>query len=241
MIKLTVYPAAFEEPTASPFCMKSLCMLQAAGVPFEIVETGDPRNAPKQKLPFIEVDGQAIPDSEQIRAYIEAEADMDFDEGLSERERGISRAIIRMVEEHIYFAIVADRWGEDDNWEFVREAFFSDVPRIVRGFITNHIRKQALAQLNGQGIGRHSREERFERVRRDIIAIREVLGDKPFLFGARPSAADYSVVPMLRASIVTPVPKALSQFIINDSVLMKYVARGMETFYPSPPAAAKAA
>lgn len=233
MIKLTVYPASFEEPTASPFCMKSICMLHAAGLPYKIVETGDPRGAPKQKLPFIEVDSQLIPDSEQIRGFIETVADLDFDEGLSERERGISRAIIRMVEEHVYFAIVADRWGEDDNWEHVRRAFFSDIPAIIRGFVTRQIRKQALAQLDGQGIGRHSPDERFDRVRRDIIAVREVLGDKPFLFGETPTAADYSVVPMLRASIVTPVTKPLSAFIKNDQTLMAYVTRGTDTLYPT--------
>lgn len=233
MIKLTVYPASFEEPTASPFCMKSICMLHAAGLPYEIIETGDPRGAPKQKLPFIEVDSLRIPDSEEIRAFIETAADLDFDEGLTERERGISRSIIRMVEEHVYFAIVADRWGEDDNWEHVRRAFFSDIPAIIRGFVTRQIRKQALAQLNGQGMGRHSAEERFDRVRRDKIAIREILGDKPFLFGENPTGADYSVVPMLRASIVTPVTKPLGAFIKSDPTLMGYVTRGTDRLYPT--------
>lgn len=233
MIKLTVYPASFEEPTASPFCMKSICMLHAAGLPYEIIETGDPRGAPKQKLPFIEVDAQQIPDSEQIRSFIETAADLDFDEGLTERQRGISRAIIRMVEEHVYFAIVADRWGEDDNWEHVRRAFFSDIPVIIRGFVTRQVRKQALAQLDGQGIGRHSPEERFDRVRRDVIAIREILSDKPFLFGENPTAADYSVVPILRASSVTPVTKPLAAFIKSDPTLMAYVTRGTDRLYPT--------
>jgi glutathione S-transferase len=233
MITLTVYPASFDEPTASPFCMKAICMLHAAGLPHEIIETGDPRSAPKQKLPFIDTGHEQIPDSEQIRAYIEAAADMDFDDGLSERERGISRAVIRMVEEHVYFAIVADRWGEDDNWDHVRKAFFSDVPALIRGFVTRKVRKDALGQLNGQGMGRHSREERFDRVRRDMIALREILGDKPFLFGDAPTAADYSVVPMLRASIVTPVSKPLSDFITRDALLMDYVTRGTDRLYPT--------
>lgn len=232
MIKLTVYPASFEEPTASPFCMKSMCMLHAAGLPYEIIETADPRKAPKAKLPFIDVDGELIPDSEQIRAFIETAADLDFDEGLSERDRGISRALVRMTEEHIYFAIVADRWAEDDNWEYLKSAYFNQVPAIIRGFVTRSVRKDALAQLNGQGIGRHSPQERFDRVRRDLIAIREVLGDKDFLFGDRPTAADYSVVPMLRAALVTPVEKPMARFIKGDSILMSYVTRGTDTFYP---------
>ena len=63
MFKVTVYPGAFGEPTASPFCMKSLCMLHAADVPYEIIETPDPRKAPRGKLPFIEINGRMIPDS----------------------------------------------------------------------------------------------------------------------------------------------------------------------------------
>jgi len=232
MIKLTIYPAAFGEPTASPFCMKVLCMLKAADLPFEVIDTADPRKAPKGKLPFIEIDGRVIADSEQIRTCVEEVGKVDFDDGLSERERAISMAVIRMVEEHVYFAIVADRWGEDDNWEYVRKAFFSDVPVLLRSMVTRMVRKQALGQLRGQGMGRHSREERFDRVRRDIIAIRELLGDQAFLFGERPTAADYSVVPMLRALIVTPIEKPLGRFVKNDPKIMAYVTRVTDKCYP---------
>lgn len=233
MIQFSLYPAAFGEPTASPFCMKTLCMLTAAGLPFERVDTPDPRKTPNGKLPVIAVDGRVIADSEVIRYYIEDAADIDFDEGLTDRDRAISRALIRMVEEHVYFAIVADRWGEDDNWVHVRETFFKDIPALLRPIITRFIRKQALQQLNGQGMGRHSAEERFDRVRRDIIAISEILGDQPFLFGAHPTAADYSVAPMLRAAIVTPIEKPLAKFIKNDPNLMAYVTRVTDKCYPS--------
>lgn len=232
MIQLTVYPAKFGEPTASPFCMKSICMFEAAGLPYQLIETADPRSAPKGKLPFIDADGELIPDSEQIRTFIETTAEMDFNRDLSEHDRGVSQALIRMVEEHLYFAIYADRWAEDDNWEHIRKAFFNEVPAIIRGFVTKSVRKQALAQLSAQGLGRHSPQERFERVRRDLISIRDVLGDKRFLFGDKPSAADFSVVPMLRAAIVTPVEKPIGAFIKNDTVLMNYVTNGTDTFYP---------
>ncbi|MEM7328235.1 MAG: glutathione S-transferase family protein [Pseudomonadota bacterium] len=232
MIKVTVYPAAFGEPTASPFCMKVLCLLAAAKLPYEVIETADPRKAPKGKLPIIETDGQVIADSEQIRGHVESVAQIDFDEGLSDRERAVSRSLIRMVEEHVYFAIVADRWGEDDNWVHVRNTFFKDIPGLFRGVITGFIRKQALQSLHGQGIGRHTPEERFDRVRQDIVAIREILGEKDYLFGARPTAADFSVVPILRAAIVTPVEKSLAKFVKSDPKLMAYVTRVTDKHYP---------
>lgn len=233
MITLTIFPEAFGEPSASPFCMKAWCMLHASGLPFELNVTPDPRKAPKGKFPVIELDGVSIADSEQIRTHIEAISGRDFDEGLSARERAVSQSLIRMVEEHIYFAILMDRWGEDDNWAHVRRVFFSDFPWILRGMITRVARKQALQGLQGQGMGRHTAEERFDRTQRDMIAIREILGDKPFLFGDQPTAADYSVVPMLRAAIVTPVTKPLGQFIKDDSALMAYVTQGTDRLYPT--------
>lgn len=233
MITLTLFPEAFGEPTASPFCMKAWCMLQASGLPYELNVTSDPRKSPKGKFPVIELDGVAIADSEQIRTHVEAISGRDFDEGLSAGERAVSQAVIRMVEEHVYFAILMDRWGEDDNWSHVRRVFFSDMPWILRGVIPHLARKQALQALHGQGMGRHTSEERFDRVQRDLIAIRDLLGDKPFLFGDDPTAADFTVVPMLRASIVTPETKPLGQFIKEDRSLMAYVTRGTDRLYPT--------
>ncbi|MEQ3745801.1 MAG: glutathione S-transferase family protein [Henriciella sp.] len=232
MITLTIYPESFGEPSASPFCTKALCMLKTTGLAFQIDESPDPRKAPKQKLPMIEHDGHIIPDSEQIREHIEAAADHDFNAGLSDEQRGVADAVTRMLEEHFYFAVVADRWANDANWAHVKKAFFSDIPALLRPIITRSIRKQALGQLNGQGIGRHSEAERFGRARRDVVSIRTILGDKPFLFGDAPTAADYTAVPMLRASIATPVPTMLSDFIRGEDKIMSYLERGKEALYP---------
>lgn len=65
-----------------------------------------------------------------------------------------------------------------------------------------------------------------------MISVRTILGDKPFLFGDRPTAADYTAVPMLRASIVTPVPTLLSDFIRQDAAVMAYLERGRAVLYP---------
>ncbi|MEO1101781.1 MAG: glutathione S-transferase family protein [Pseudomonadota bacterium] len=232
MNTLVIYPAVFGEPSASPFCVKALCMLKAAGIDYEVEETADPRKAPKSKLPVLQTDEEIIADSDQIRSYLERKTGVDFDEGLSNTDRATSRAVIRMVEEHIYFAIVCDRWGNDENWAHVKQAFFSEIPFPVRGLITGQVRKQALASLNGQGMGRHSDAERFERVQKDIVAIRSLVGDTPFLFGEEPTAADMSVVAMLSAVVATPVETDTSRFVRNDNALSDYMKRGRERLYP---------
>lgn len=232
MNTLVIYPAVFGEPSASPFCVKALCMLEAAGIDYEVEETADPRKTPKSKLPVLKTDDDIIADSDQIRDYLERKTGVDFDQGLSRTDRATSRAVIRMVEEHVYFALVCDRWGNDENWAHVKQAFFSEIPFPVRGLISGQVRKQALANLDGQGMGRHSEAERFDRVQKDIAAIRDLIDDKPFLFGDHPTAADMSVVAMLSAVLATPVETDISRSVRNDSALAAYMKRGRERLYP---------
>jgi hypothetical protein len=61
----------FEIPNLSPFCCKLETWLRIAGIPYEVVDTSDPRKGPKGKVPFIEDAGQRIGDSSFIVAVVE--------------------------------------------------------------------------------------------------------------------------------------------------------------------------
>lgn len=233
MLKLVVYPPHFGEPSASPFSVKALCLLQQSGLAHEVERINDPRKAPKQKLPMLLDGDRVVPDSDQIRDYLEQKTGIDFDEGLSPEQRAASRAVIRMLEEHVYFAILCDRWMHDGNWERIKAAFFSEIPALMRGLVTRQIRKQVAAQAHAQGMGRHSDGERFERIRKDIDAVTALVGDKPFLFGEAPKAADLSAVAVLRAALAAPVPTETSRYIAQDARLMAYLERGREALYPA--------
>ena len=232
MLKIQAYAPVFGEPSGSPFCVKAMCLLELSGQDWSYVRTDDPRKAPKGKLPVLEMNAQLVADSDDIRDYLERTYDIDFDNGLSAHERAISRSVIRMVEEHIYFALSCDRWLHDGNWQHVKKAYFAKMPPIVGGLITNAIRKQVINANRGQGMGRHSPKERFLRVKKDIDALEELLGDQSFLFGDFTTAADVSVVTMLNACAAAPVPTELSQYINQNNKLCAYLKRGREAFYP---------
>lgn len=232
MLKLVIYPAAFGAPTASPFCVKSVCMLEASGLKWEAEVSSDPRVAPKGKLPFLKDGNKVIADSDDIRGHLEKTYKIDFDEGLSAKDKAISRAVIRMTEEHLYFAVVCNRWLNDENWEVVRVSLFSEIPKLVNGFVTKKIRAQATANVNGQGLGRHSPAELAVRAGKDLAAIEELLGDKSFLFGDNPTAADMSVVPMLHAIASSMAKTPLAGLMQKNAALMAYVERGIKTMYP---------
>ena len=232
MLKLITYPAAFGAPSASPFGVKAMCFLKMAGAEWETGAKADPRKAPKGKLPML-VDGEVkIPDSEDIRAYLEQKFTVDFDHGLSPAQRATSRAVIRMCDEHLYFLLVCDRWLNDANWEIVREEFFGMIPKLMRGFVTKKIRKKVRDNMYAQGVGRHTVAEQLARADKDIRAIMALLGDKAFLFGDTPTAADASAAPVLAAMAGSPTQTLLSQQVNEDETLKSYLKRVEEALYP---------
>jgi glutathione S-transferase len=232
MLEIMVYPQGFSEPSASPFAVKAMCLMEHSGQKYTVKRLPDPRKSPKGKLPVLRHNDKTIPDSDQIRDYMEQSFDIDYDAGLTPMERGQSRSIIRMVEEHLYFVIVASRWQTEPHWPIIREEYFGKMPKLLRLIIPNMIRKGVIKQLIGQGMGRHSLGEQLDRANKDIAAIEAILGDKTFLFGDKPSAADFSVVPMLRSILVFPLENELGKLVTSRPVLVAYLERGKATLYP---------
>ncbi|MEO1919310.1 MAG: glutathione S-transferase C-terminal domain-containing protein [Paracoccaceae bacterium] len=76
-------------------------------------------------------------------------------------------------------------------------------------------------------------EEQFIRANKDITAIQTLLADQPFLFGDVGTAADASVVPMLRAIAASVTKTELRERVAGDPVLMVYLDRGRAAMYPA--------
>ena len=224
MLTLITYTPAFGQPSASPFCVKAMYLLNMAGVPWQRHDTNDPRKWPHAKLPAIQSETEMIGDSDNIRAYLE-EQGADFDAGLTEIQRATSRAFIRMVEEHMYFHILLDRWADDVVWPSVRDTYFQTIPKWLRPLVTGRIRKFVLRGMESQGLGRLTAGERLDRIEPDLQAIAAHLWQGQFLFGDTPTAADASVAAMLGAMAGTPGGTALSRRMKEDLLLTRYVAR----------------
>jgi len=224
MITLLTYPAGFGKFSYSPFCVKAGLFLNASGQDWIREDLDDPRKMPMQKLPCIRIGEKVIADSQNIRLHLEGQG-ATFDAGLTDADVAHSHALIRMAEEHMYFFIVADCWGNDANWAVIRETYFGMIPKVLRGIITYGIRRESLRGLHAQGIGRMDEQARFDRVQHDLDALRTQLGAKPFLFGDTPTAADYSVGPMIEGMMAIPVPTKLSSYVNADQKLTAYANR----------------
>lgn len=223
MITLITFPPAFGQAAASPFCLKAMAMLNIAGVAWEREDTNDPRKLPYQKLPAIRVEGRTIGDSDNIRRYLESKG-ADFDAGLSEVQKAQSRALIHMAEHNLYWHQLLDRWANDEVWAILRDTFFVDILKPMRGLISGRIRAAQIKAGKAHGLGRFSAGERLERIEPDLQAIATLVGDG-FLLGEAATAADISMAAILGGMMATPVPTDLQQRVANDPVLANYVAR----------------
>ncbi|HTQ15321.1 MAG TPA: glutathione S-transferase family protein [Rhizomicrobium sp.] len=198
MITLYGFGPAFGLPDPSPFVTKSEVHLKMAGLPYKF-ERAAPPAAPKGKIPFIQTGAHRVGDSTFIRAHIEKAHGFDFDRGLSTVERGLAWAMERMLEDHLYFALVHHRWMDDENWQKGPIHFFDGAPEGA----AEAARERVRAMLHGQGLGRHSHGEIAELGGRSLAALSAFLGDKPYLMGERACGADATAFAMV-AGVLTP-------------------------------------
>ncbi len=126
-IKLFQFPRRFGIPNLSPFCCKLETWLRIAGVPYEIVETPDPRKGPKRKLPFIEDSGVRIADTSIIIDHLKRTRDVDPDARLDASQRATALLVQRTLEEHYAFVVAYTHLVRDEGVRHTR-ARFDSVP-----------------------------------------------------------------------------------------------------------------
>ena len=115
MISLYGFGAGFGLPEISPFVTKTEVQLKMAGIAYR-KEKAKPPASPKGQLPYIVDEAETIADSTFIRAHLEAKYGFDFDAPLSLQARAQAWAFERMIEHHVYWALVGARWVDGDNF-----------------------------------------------------------------------------------------------------------------------------
>ena len=233
MLTLLTYPRHGDVFSLSPFCVKAALLLTYAKQAFKREDLSDPRKMPHRKLPVLRTPAGLVPDSNDIRRYLEAKG-ADFDPGLSVREKAHAQALIRLAEDTLYFHVVYDRWANETVWPSIRETYFREIPAIIRRPVTHSIRQSVCTGLAFQGTGRFNQTERSERLEQDLQAVTNLLEGGSFLMGHQITSADFSVAAMLQAMRSTMVETSLVRRISDDPVLSGYVDRVFQEAMPLP-------
>jgi glutathione S-transferase len=230
-IKLYCFKPAGGLPDASPFVVKVMTLLKLAGLDYA-TDGGGYARAPKGKLPYIDDNGVIVADSTFIRFHLEDAHGVDFDDGLTDEQKAIGWCAEKMCEEHLYWLVARAMWMDDANFERGPAKWFNKLPAPARPLAKWYMRRRVGKNLHSQGIGRHSAAEADRLGVRDIEALAALIGDKPFLLGDAPHAADATVFAFL-ASIMAPIAEsAMRDAALAKPSLVAYRDRMMARFFP---------
>jgi len=230
-IKLFQFPRMFGIPNVSPYCCKLETWLRIARVPYEVVDTPDPRKGPKGKVPFIEDAGVRIADSSLIVDHLVRTRGVDPDARLDASQRAIALLVQRTLEEHYAFVVLYTHFVRAEGWQHMRVRFDS-VPALVRPLVGNLVRGRMKKLLWMQGVLRHSDEDIVESALRDWRAVLTVLGDEPFFFGDEPTGVDAIVFGALATSMLTPIESPIRDFLRSQPAFVGYADRMRARFFP---------
>jgi len=235
MSALHVYhlPGRWDLVTVSPFCLKLDAFLRMTGIAHESLTAATPFGGPKKKAPWIEHDGLTMGDSGLIIDYLKDKFGKDPDAGLTDAQRGTAVAIQRLVEENLYWAMVYDRWGRDENWPILKNSVLGDIPAPVRAVLAPYARRAVRKQLEGHGMGLHSPDEIEAIAKKDIDAIAGLLGDGPWFFGEKPGLTDATVYSLLANIAFVAFASPMKDKIASHPNLVEFLDRFKNEFYPA--------
>jgi glutathione S-transferase len=234
LIKLFQFPRLFGIPNLSPFCCKLETWLRIAGLPYEVVDTSDPRKGPKGKLPFIEDGGVRIADTSRIIEHLVKTRCVDPDAHLDHQQRAIALLIQRTLEEHYAFVLAYTHLVSDEGMQHANERFAS-LPAIARPLVARLVRRTVKDIVWKQGILRHAHDEIVAAAVRDWQAVLAFKSDGRFFFGNKPSGTDAIVFGTLATTILTPIDTPIRDFLRAEPDCLAYADRMMAQFYPDLP------
>lgn len=172
-------------PSLSPFAIKLETFLRAAQIGYTN-DFSKPKSV-KSKTPWMTIDGEDIADSQFcIEMLLEKMPDKDISAHLSLEEKAVEKGLRSILEDNFYFCISYFRWVEGD-LNYLKNKQFGSLPgpAFSHGTTLKIISKNINNQIDGQGIGRHTREEIFSLSDKDLKALSDYLSDKEFMMGEK--------------------------------------------------------
>ncbi|MCA9657708.1 MAG: glutathione S-transferase family protein [Myxococcales bacterium] len=223
-------------PTCSPFGLKLVTWLRMVDLPSTMHVENNPAKGPKNKCPWIVVDGQTIGDSELIMSRLRAEATVDLNAGLSAEQKAIALCVRRMLDEHYHQVWEHQLFIDDGGWE-QGKIFFNQIPAPANILVRTLVRRDLRKQLYARGVGRHSNAEIIQMGIDDLDAVDALLGDRDFLFGDAPSEIDATVFAFLSLTYYVPCPSPLWTHMRSLTRLTAYCDRMLDRYFKDQSAA----
>ncbi|KAF7633666.1 hypothetical protein Mgra_00006973 [Meloidogyne graminicola] len=237
IIYLVIFPRTHSIPSSSPSSLKLETWLRMNNLKYQNVSNEFKHASVKGQIPFIELNGRQIADSNFIIEHLRTHFKLSIDGNLNSMERANLRAFSLLIEESFFrclqydFCINASWIGSDSGY---LPHFTGAKKFIAKNFIPKKLQYSTKKVLHAQGYGRHSNMEIEEIAKKDLMALSTFLGEKPYFFGNQPSTLDAIAFGFLAASLYVPRNmKEINQFIEKSTPnLFDFVKRMKEKFWP---------
>lgn len=235
MIELHQSSPCWGLPDLSPFCIKLHTYFRIAELPYEVSRELTFQDAPKGKTPFIRYNNKLIGDSNLIIDYLNKTLEVDPNQNLSQEEKAVSLAFIRLIEENLYWGLIYHIYKIEDNWlsyrKILEELILKEFPESIQNQILEELYDQILKQFWGHGMGRHSEPEIYEIGRRDLSALSDFLGDKLFFMGEKATTLDAAAYGLLSRLMYDSLQSPLKEQALNLDNLQLFCQRVRAEFY----------
>ncbi|XP_064458700.1 failed axon connections-like [Ornithodoros turicata] len=224
-------------PGISPFCLKVETWLRMTQLKYENVDHKLKFKSKKGQLPFVELNGEEIADSDIIIKQLSKHFEKDVDAGLTTEQRNVSHAFCSMLNNHTGW--VSRCWRYRHPGQFLKAAQMdvkrmlnSKLPKGVLQFFFKLAFKSNVQQTIGHGLGRHTTEEILEFGKEDLKNMSQYLGEKQFFFGSEPHLLDCVAFSHLCQFIYVPF-EGIVQFMEQECPnLLAFVNRMKERYWP---------
>merc|ERR1712018_419866 len=153
----------------------------------------------KGLLPFIELNGEEIADSNMIIETLSKKFEKEMPAELTQYQKNVQHAMIPMVENHLHWTIVYWRSKDVDNilkgYKLnLQTAIGSKAPASILNFYFKYtFCRKGLKKVRANGMGVHTAEEIDNFGKKDLQTLSEMLGEKEFFFGDEPAMLDMVV------------------------------------------------
>merc|ERR1711874_59581 len=199
MVYLFQFTRSPQIPSISPFCLKLESWLKLHGIKYQNIDHKCKFRSRKGMLPFIELNGDEVADSNMIIETLAKKFDKEMPAQLSQDQKNVQHAMIAMVENHLHWTIVHWRSKDVDNtlkgYQLnLQTAIGSKAPASLLNFYFKYtFCRKGLKKVKAHGLGVHTPEEIEQFGKKDLQALSEMLGDKEFFFGDEPAMLDLVV------------------------------------------------
>ncbi|KAF8374923.1 hypothetical protein PRIPAC_81352 [Pristionchus pacificus] len=220
-VYLVQYPRCRTIPNLSPWSLKLETWLRMAGIPFTNINNDFTKFSAKGQVPFVEVNGRQIGDSNFIIETVKEEFKVDM-EPADALGQSHTRAYSALAEEHLTWVMFAIRGKTGYPFLFSDDGWGRYFGTGLRRFFTQLVHKIGIWKLvtcraNAQGMGRHSLDELYDIAKEDLKAISAFLGDKQYFEGDRPTTLDATMFGHLAGLVYMSAPNDILLNSVKDT------------------------